>query len=194
MNTDSVFPTGVIDVHEHRAVSMLDIKNDSLHKENEKYVLMLLRGNLEELLVNLDPKLYIKDVITSSQGVPMLYIKLIKYFYGMLCSAMMFYKNLRIHLEEIDFEINPYDPCMANMTKKSSRMTVCWYVDDIEVSQKDESAIYLFVLNIFKIFVNVTKVNRGKVLEYMVIDVDWYQDRTIIVSMIKYLQKIFDFS
>ena len=45
MNTYSVFLTGVIYAHYHRAVATLDIDNDFLHAENDKYVLMLLRGD-----------------------------------------------------------------------------------------------------------------------------------------------------
>ena len=75
MNTDSVVLTGVIYAHELRDVAMLDIKNDFLHTENDKYVLIMLRGKLAELLVKLDPKLYQKYVITSKQGMPILYVK-----------------------------------------------------------------------------------------------------------------------
>ena len=46
-------------------------------------------------------------------------------------------------------------------------MTVCWHVDDLKVSHKEESAIDAFVLNILKIFGNGTKVSRGKVHKYL---------------------------
>ena len=90
MNTDSVVLTGVIYAHELRDVAMLDIKNDFLHTENDKYVLIMLRGKLAELLVKLDPKLYQKYVITSKQGVPILYVKPTKAIYGMFCSTILF--------------------------------------------------------------------------------------------------------
>ena len=97
---------------------------------------MLLCGNLAEILVNVDPKLYQKYVITSKQGAPIFYIKLTKDIYGMLRSAMLFYKNLIIHLEEIGFEINPYDLCVANIMINISQMTVCWNVDYRKVYHK----------------------------------------------------------
>ena len=144
----SVFLTGVIDAHNHRSVAMLYIDNYFLHTENDEYVLMLIGGKLAELLVKVNPKLYIKYVITSKQGVSMLYVKLTKALYGILRSAMLFYKKLRIHLEEIGFEINPYYSCVANMTINSSQITVCWHFDDLKVSHKEESDIYAFVLKI----------------------------------------------
>ena len=71
-------------------------------------------------------------------------------------------------------------------------MTVCWHVDEINVSHKEESAIDVFVMKICKIFGNGNKVIGGKVHEYLRMDMYWSQDRTMIVSIIKYLQKIID--
>ena len=128
MNTDSVFITGVVDANERRAVEMLDIQNALLHAENDEYFLMWLRGNLSELLVKVDPSLYSKYVITSMQVVPMLYVKLTKAIYGMLRSAIMFYKKLRGHLEELGFAINPHNPCVANKMVNGSQMTIIWHL------------------------------------------------------------------
>ena len=100
VNTDSVFLTGVVDAHECRDVAILDIQNAFLHAENDVYVIMLLRVKLDELVVNVNSSFQSKYVITSKQGVPMLYVKLTKALYGMLRSAMLFYKNLRGHLEK----------------------------------------------------------------------------------------------
>ena len=90
LNTDSLFLIGVIDAHEHRAVGMLNVKNDFLHAENYEYMLMLLFGKISEPLVKVDPKLYIKYVIALNEGVHMLYVKLTKSLNGMLRSVMVF--------------------------------------------------------------------------------------------------------
>ena len=97
VNTDGVFLTRLIDNREHSTVTMLDTENDFLHAENDDYVLILICGKLEEVLVKLDKKLYLKYVITLKQGVPMLYVRLTKAIFGMMCSAMLFYNNLRRH-------------------------------------------------------------------------------------------------
>ena len=75
---------------------------------------MLLRGKLAEMMVRIDPALYREYVTYSANGVPMLYVRLSKALYGMLRAALLFYKRLRSTLEEMGFEINPYDPCVAN--------------------------------------------------------------------------------
>ena len=66
-------------------------------------------------------------------------------------------------MKEIGFEINPCDPFLANMMIKSSQMNVCWNVDDLKVSHKEEGDIDVFVLKIFNIFVHGIKFSRGKV-------------------------------
>ena len=68
----------------------------------------------------------------------------------------------------------------------SSQMTVCWSVDDLKVSQKEESAIDAIALKISNIFGNGTKVIRVKVHEYLRMDMNWSHYGTMIVSMIKY--------
>ena len=59
-------------------------------QKNYKYVLMLLRGELAEIFVKVDPKFYRKYVITSKQGVTILYVKLSKALYVLLRSLVLF--------------------------------------------------------------------------------------------------------
>ena len=136
--TDSIFLTGVIDARERRAVAMLDIENAFLHAENDEKVLVLLRGRLAELMVKVDPSLYRKYVATSEKGVTMLYVKLTKALYGLLCSALLFYKKLRGDLEGLGFKVNPYNRCVANKDINGKQLTVVWYVNDLKVSHKDD--------------------------------------------------------
>ena len=77
-----------------------------------------------ELLVKLQPELYRKYVITGKNGEPLLYVKLLKALYGLLRSALLFYKKLAGDLVNMGFEINPYDPCVANKDVNGSQMTV----------------------------------------------------------------------
>ena len=43
-----------------------------------------------------------------------LYVESLNAMYGLLKSALLFYKKLRKDLESIGFEINPYNPYIAN--------------------------------------------------------------------------------
>ena len=63
--TDSIFTTGVIDARELRAIAILDIANAFLHAENNEKILVLLRGRLAEMMVQVDPSMYRKYVTYS---------------------------------------------------------------------------------------------------------------------------------
>ena len=63
---DSIFVTGVVDAKESRVVAILDIANAFLHADNDKIILMLLRGKLAEMMVKIDPLLY-REYVTFLQ-------------------------------------------------------------------------------------------------------------------------------
>ena len=130
--------TDLIEAYEERDVAKLDIPGAFLHTETDKDVIMVLEGTLAELMVQVNPYLYRKYITKKSKGKPLLYVKMCKALYGMLRSALLFYRNLVKDLEEYGFEINPYDPCVANKMLNGSQMTFVWHVDDLKVSHKSE--------------------------------------------------------
>ena len=75
--------------------------------------------------------MYRKYVTTGPNGEPILYVRLLKALYCLLKSALLFYKKLRGELEKMGFEVNPYDPCVANKVINRLQMTVNWHVDDL---------------------------------------------------------------
>ena len=126
LTTDSVMITVAIAAKERRDVMMLDLPGAYLHTNNDEETIMLLKGKLAELLVQVEPSLYRKYVITSSKGEPMLYVKLHKALYGLLCSALLFYRKLSQQLVDHGTSpliINKYDPCVATKNIPTSAST-----------------------------------------------------------------------
>ena len=113
MATDSIFITGAIDAHEGRDTATCDLPGTFLHTVTDEKVIMVLRGELCEMMVKVDPKLYRKYVTSDKRGKPVLYVQLYKSLYGLMRSALLFYRKLRGELEAYGFTINPYDPCVA---------------------------------------------------------------------------------
>ncbi len=68
--TESVFITGVIEAHEGRRVACFDIPGAYLHADcsgkGEKF--MLLEGQLAELMVLVEPKMYHEYMTYLPQG------------------------------------------------------------------------------------------------------------------------------
>ena len=191
--TNSVFLTGVVDAHKLRAIVIIDIANAFLYTYNDERVLMLLRGKLAEMVVQVDPSLYSRYVTYSTKGLAMLYVKLSMALYGMLRAALFIYKRLRSDLEGMGLVINPYDPCVANKMVNGHKITVCWHFDNIKVSHKDENVITAFVENLVDTYWEKTTISRGKVHNYLGLDMDWPSvPGTLIVTVIKYLQKVIE--
>ena len=65
-------------------------------------------------------------------------------------SALLFYWKLVGDLKRIGFELNPYDPFVANTTSKGKQSTVYWHVNDLKISHKDKDVVF-DVIEWFKI-------------------------------------------
>ncbi len=142
--TESVFITTVVDAHEGRDVACYDIPGAFLHAHLDEKVTMVLKGRLAELMVQVAPNLYRKYITVDRKGTAILYMRMQKALYGLLRSALLFYRKLVGDLESDGFELNPYDPCVANKVIDGKQMTVCWHVDDLKVSHVDPAHVTLF--------------------------------------------------
>ena len=100
-----------------------DIPGAFLHADNEDYVIIKMVGTLSKLMVKANPKLYGQYVILE-KGKSVLYLGLQKALYGMMKSALLFYRKLVSELREMGFEINPYEPCVANKTINGTQMKI----------------------------------------------------------------------
>ena len=104
------------------------------------------------MMVKIDPKIYRKHIFVGKKGDPMLYLCLNKTLYGLLKSVLYFFKKLVGELKEMGFELNPYDPCVANKTINGSQMTVTWHVDDLKVPHVESIEVTKFILSMAKIY------------------------------------------
>ena len=50
---------------------------------------------------------------------------------------MLLYAQLVANMRGKGFELNPYDPCVANKMIGGNKMTVYWYVENLKVSHGD---------------------------------------------------------
>ena len=108
-------------------------------KKDDK-VMMKLCGKLAELMMITGPKIYWKYV-TIENGIPVLYVELLKALHGTLKSMLLFYKKLVKDLTSFGFKINPYDVCVANKIINNKQMTMCWHIDDMKISHVDKNEV-----------------------------------------------------
>ena len=137
----------------------------------------------------IDPALYREHATTDKKGEPILYVRMNKTLYGLLKSAFDFYNKLRNDLENNAFVVNPYDPCVVNKKVNGKQMAVIWHVDDLNVSHVDPKENTKFANWTKKIYSKKITIDRGKIHDYLGMDMDWTKDGQVSISMIKHLAK-----
>ena len=66
-------------------------------------------------------------------------------------------------------------------------------MDDLKVSHKNEDAVTVIALKLASLYEPKMNISRGKVHKYLGMDIDWLTNPGVmIVSMVKYLQKIIE--
>jgi hypothetical protein len=171
--TESVFLTAVIDAHERRDVGCFDIPGAFLHADCDEDITMVLKGRLAELMVQVAPNIYRKYITVDKKNTAVLYVKMQKALYGLLRSALLFYRRLVGDLERDGFVLNPYDPCVANKQVNSTQLTVCWHVDDLKVSHVDPAIITRFGEWLNTTYGISVVSHRGKVHDYLGMILDY---------------------
>jgi hypothetical protein len=153
---------------------------------------MLLKGCLAELMIQVDPNLYRKYIIYNKNNQALLYVKLSKAIYGLLKSALLFYKKIVADLQnyEAPFVINPYNPCVANTIINGKQVTITWHVDDLKVLHVDPFQITKFAAYLASIYGNGLVIHCGKVHDYLGMDLNFANKGIAQILMITYTTKI----
>ena len=117
---------------------------------------MKIQGALVDILIQIESS-YAEFVVEEKRQ-PVLYIHIVRALYGLLDSAMLFYKNLSTDLVGYGFKIDTYDPYTANKRVKGNQLTVSCHVDDLKMSHKDPVVIKQFMELISKTYGSLGKV------------------------------------
>jgi hypothetical protein len=196
VNTESTLLTAVIEAEEERDIATCDIPNAFIQTHVEEKdpqgnrTIMKIRGVLIDILCDIDP-IY-QEYIKIENQQKMLYVHVTRAIYGLLESAMLFYKRLTKDLTEFGFEINPYDPCVANKQVDGKQMTVSWHVDDLKVSHVNSKHIDDFITWIKQTYgtIGEVKTTRGKVHHYLGMKLDYTVKRQVTIDMVDYVNKM----
>ena len=97
--TESILLTSVVDAEEGRDVAIIDIPHAFVQTEIPEAkpgdrIIMKIRGPLVDMLIELEPETY-KDHYVYEGTNKVLYIVVCRAIYGMMQSAILFYKKLR---------------------------------------------------------------------------------------------------
>ena len=89
-------------------MAIIDLPGGFLHAdlENDDQVLMAMEGRLAELMAVIEPKIHPRFVAKDNDGKKVLYVKLMKALYGLLKSALIFYKKSSEGLLSMGFQLD----------------------------------------------------------------------------------------
>ena len=75
-------------------IGIMDLPVAFLHAENDKAVVMFMKGKMAELMVHVAPQIYCKYIITTQWVKKILYMRVQKALYCMLKSVLLLYQKL----------------------------------------------------------------------------------------------------
>jgi len=122
------------------------------------------------------------------KGKKVLYLHLQKALYGMMKSALLFYRKLVSELIEMGFVINPYDPCVANKIVNGSQLTLRWHVDDLMISHKNMADINNFLVDLKNIYGSNLAESTGNTHDYLGMIFDFSFSEEVRINMTPYIQ------
>ena len=97
----------------------------------------------------------------------------------------------------IGFELNPYDPCVANKTINGKQITLVWHVDDIKASHVETEVVTHIAKwirkayeRLFKDGSSKMKLCRGKFYDYLGMNLDYTIKDEVKITMIPYIKEM----
>ena len=145
------------------------------------------------MLVEINPEIYNAYVVYEGSH-KVIYVRMLKALYGMIQSALLFYKKFRNDLEGIGFKVNEYDPCVANRIVNGKQHTITWNVDNVKSSHQDAIVNDEFYNWLQKMYgdpkIAPVKATRGKIHNYLAMNLDFSKPGMVKVDMIKHIEEM----
>ena len=178
----------IIDAHEGRDVGIFDIPGAYLNAGmlEGKFILLNIEGDFFDIMCEVNPEH--KKTVHVDNGVKVIYLRLIKYLYGCMEYALLWYDLYSKTLKSPGFLINPYDRYIANSTIQYNQFTIAWYVDNNKVSHVDEEVNTRIIEKISERFGNLT-VSREKKHKFLGMDIEFLADGKLYLFMKYYIEE-----
>lgn len=134
---------------------------------------------------------------TNKAGQKVLLVQCLNTVYGTMVAALLYCKKFVKNLTKKGYKINPYDGCMANKMIKGKQITICFHVNDCNISHEssaviDDTIAWLRVeyKRIFGDGSGQMKVHRGKTQKYLGMTLDFSHKGQCRVTMHDYIDGI----
>ena len=97
-------------------------------------------------------------------------------------------------VDELKFELNPYDGCVANKTINNKQCTIVFHVDDLKISHVDEEVVSSIIKELSDRFGDIIplSISRGKVHDYLGMTFDYTTPGKLTITMYDYINGIIE--
>ena len=185
ISVDALMLTMLVDAKEKRDVATADVEGAYLHADMDEFVLLQLTGATVDIIIEVH-SMYAEYVTINEKGIKVLYLRLRKALYGCVRSALLWYELFVSVLQDFGFELNPYDPCVANATIEGTQCTIAWYVDDNKISHVNPAVVSSIIAHIESKFGAMT-VTRGNKHDFLGMGIVFTTKHTVEIHMEKYV-------
>ena len=185
--TEAVIITCAIEGAEKRVVAVADISGAFLQAKMDDIVHVVYENDMVDLMIQTD-KVYEKYVYTTKKGKRLLYVQLKKAMYGCMKAARLFWDNLSTYLvKKMNFELNPYDACVANKLIDGKQCTVVWHVDDLKISHVSGEVVNEVIAQLESNYGKMS-MTIGKRHKYVGMNLIYNPDGSVTIDMIDYVK------
>ena len=114
-------------------------------------------------------------------------------------AALIFYIKFVNNFKSIGFELNPYDPWVANKIVNGAQLTVAWHIDDLNVSHVDAGVVTRMFVWLQKTYERLfddgsgdMKLKRGKIPTYWGMHLDFTVAVQVKITIFDYVQEMLE--
>jgi hypothetical protein len=198
--TESVLLSCIIDAEEERDVAVVDIPNAFVqtrvvNKKDMAYI--KIWGILVDILVEIAPDVYKSYVSKDKKGSKQFLVQCQNALYGTMVASLLYYQKFVNSLTDIDFVINPYDPCVANKMIEGNQMTICFHVDDCKLSHRKTKVMDSMIEYLIQEYESISEdgseamtVSRGNIHQYISMTLDYTVRGQVNITMFDYVDEI----
>ena len=143
-----------------------------------------MTGVFVDIMCSVNPEYtehVIYEVNRKGKRVKQLYVRVLRALYGCIESALLWYELYSSTLQDMGFELNPYDKCVANKLINGKQCTIVFYVDDNKVSHADPTVVTQVLDQIANHFGELS-ITRGARHDFLGMNIE-IKDKKVYIDM-----------
>ena len=115
-----------------------------------------------------------------------MYIRILKAIYSMIESELLWYELYASVINDMEFQINPYDMCMVKIYINGKQCTIDWYIDNNKVLHVEQEVIYDVINKVEVIFLGLM-VREGNTHTLLGTNIRYVKNKKVAINMKEYI-------